>query len=112
MIETCEVCTICGEVTPHSRRRWAPLKLAAGIVLALALALIVAALLVGGSVGVAAGALGLVALLPAAAGLWHADSALRWDLACTRCRVKAIAAARPARPRIRLPLHTTTIDPF
>jgi hypothetical protein len=53
-----------------------------------------------------------VALLLAlvALGVLQADRARRWDLACTRCRGKAVAAARPGQRRRRLPLRATTID--
>jgi hypothetical protein len=108
VIETCEPCTSCGEVPPHSRRRIAPLRW-----LARALGLLAALLAV---VAIAGRPLlaGPVALLLALAvlGLLQVDRARRWDLACTRCRGKAVAGARPAWRRWRLPLRATTIDPF
>jgi len=108
VIETCEPCPSCGEVTPHSRRRWAPRRLAAALCVALALALLAAAFWLrddDARVGAFAAAMPL-GLLAAAIWLWHADNALRWDLACTRCRTRAFAGRR------RWLGRHTTIDPF
>ena len=83
MLESCEPCLACGTVTPHARRRLAPLKLAAGLAAGGALAV-----LVPGPELVAIP----LALLPL--GLVRADRARRWDLACVRCRAKARSAER------------------
>lgn len=110
VIETCEPCATCGEVTPHSRRRHAPLCWTAAALAALAGAGWVAA--ASGRLGlvaprvVLAGAVCIVTALVAA----RADRARRWDLACNRCRGKAIAGRRAGRRCWRLPLRATTID--
>jgi hypothetical protein len=106
VIETVEPCATCSEVTPHSRRRHAPLAWLAAT-LGLLASLQGAAAITAARLG--AGLL-CIALASCALGLLKADRARRWDLACTRCRGKALAAARPLRRRWRLPLRATTID--
>jgi hypothetical protein len=106
VIESCEPCATCGEVTPHRRRRWAPRRLLAGLVLLLAVAPLARGPLTDDVPGAATVAVRMALLLPVAWGLWQADRARRWDLACTRCRSRATAC----RPRLLGPF--TTFDPF
>lgn len=100
MIETVETCGACGEVTPHRRRRCAPLRW-----LAAASAIFAVAAWGTDLDAYAAGTLSFVSLL-VALGLFQTDRQRRWDLACARCQDRARAAGRP-----RLTPHTI-IDPL
>jgi hypothetical protein len=84
-IESVRECERCGGRTPHSRRRVAPLLVAAALLAALALRL---AFL--GAAGVVA------ALLFGAAGAFLVllDRRSGWHLACERCRGKWLASRR------------------
>jgi len=83
VIESCEPCATCGEVTPHSRRGYAPLRWLAAATGLLAALLAVAA--VARTLPLACPASLASALLVLA--VLRADRARRWDLACTRCHL-------------------------
>lgn len=83
--ERIEPCARCGERTPHSHRRLAPLLFAAGAFTALA-----AWLCTFGAPGVAAGC----TFLGLALSLAFADRRLGWHIACERCRGRWLASRR------------------
>ncbi len=96
----CERCAACGEVTPHSRPR---IRIARWISIALAASAIGAALF-GGHYD-ATFVLGVLALI-----VFATDRARHLELACDRCRYKAIRADRKNRPNPFDP--NTIIDPI
>ena len=105
VVETVETCTTCGEVTAHRRRQWAPLRIACWLVIG-GVSTFSLALWTLGAITPLSGLLlvGFGALL--GRGLWTSDAQRHWDLACARCRERALEGER------RLRRAPSTFDPF
>ena len=82
--EECRECARCAALTPHSRRRVAPLLVL--VVLAAAAGGALAVVTPQAAAFVAAGLFAFVALL-----LVRLDRRLAWHIACERCRGKQLA---------------------
>jgi hypothetical protein len=86
-LEECGECARCAALTPHSRRRIAPLLVLAA--LAAGSGGVLAAVAPRAEAFVAAGLLAFAALL-----LVLLDRRLGWHIACERCRGKLLAVRR------------------
>lgn len=96
VVESVESCARCGERTPHRRRPLAPLRIAGGLLCLLAASLTPGLLALEGLAGGSRLALMALCLL-VARGLWTSDAGRHRDLACARCRERALEAGRRLR---------------